>query len=273
VRLRSLAVKTKPVIMPQDIQFSADGRWVAAVGSDNILRVWEAASGQEVRNYQLYNQNEGWARLSTLVFAPDGRTVVTGDTVAQILQWDLTGRLRDGQLQPAALPKEDLARHWDNLAGADGEKAYDSLWAFVSNPQATLPFFQQKLTPAPAVDDQRIAKHIQALDSEDFAQREHAMKELAKLEELAELALRKAQEAKPPLEVKRRIDLLLDKIRDTSLSLDKLRQARAVTILEQIGPDKAQDLIERLAKGAPAARQTREAQRVLRYWTRSKQGK
>jgi RNA polymerase sigma factor (sigma-70 family) len=273
VRLRSLAVKTKPVLMPQEIQFSAAGRWLAAVGSDNILRVWEAASGQEVRNYRLYDQNGGWARLSTLVFAPDGRTVITGDTAAQILQWDLTGRLRDGQLQPAALTKADLSRHWDNLAGADGEKAYDSLWAFVSNPQATLPFFQQKLTPAPAIDDQRIAKHIQALDSEDFAQRERAMKELAKLEELAEPALRKAQEAKPSLEVKRRIDLLLDNIRDTPLSSDKLRQVRAVTILEQIGPAKAQDFIERLAKGAPAARQTREAQRVLRHWAQSKQEK
>lgn len=269
-RLRSLPVRNKHISMPQEIQFSADGRWVAAAGSDNILRVWEVATGQEVRNYRPYVQVSGWAHFETLLFAPNGRTVVTAGTDGQILQWDLTGRLRDGKLHSSALTKKDLLRHWDNLAGTDGEKAYDSLWELASDPQATLPFFQQKLTPTPAVDDKLIAKLIQTLDSDNFAQREQATKELAELEELAESALQKTQEAKPTLETKRRIDLLLDKICDTPLSPDKLRQVRAVTILEQIGPQKAQDFVQRLAKGAPEARQTREAQRALRQWAQSK---
>lgn len=273
VRLRFLPARTKPVVMPQEMQFSAEGRWVAAVGSDNILRVWEVATGQEVRNYRPYVQEQGWSRFASLVFAADGRTIVTSGTDAQILQWDLTGRLRDGQFQPAALSTQDLRHHWNNLAGADGEQAFDSFWVLASNPQATLPFLQHHLAPTPAVDNERIAKLIQTLDSADFSQRESAMEELAKLEELAEPALRKAQEAKPSLEVRRRLDTLLDAIRDAPLSPDKRRQIRAITILEQVGSDKAQDLVQRLAKGAPAARQTRECQRVLRQWAQSKNGK
>lgn len=265
-RVRRLPARTKHVVGPQEMQFSPNGLWVAAVGSDLVLRVWEAATGLEVRNYRPYVQEQGWARFESLAWTPDSRCVVTCGRDAQILQWDVTGRLQDGKLRAASLSGQDLDRHWAALSGGDGEKAFDAMWALASAPATTLPFLEQRLAPVPAADAALVAKYIQALDSVDFEERDRATTELGKFEALAEPALRRTLETMPPLETRRRVEALLDKARDKPLDGDRLRQVRALAILDEVGAALARPLVERLAKGAPAARQTQEARRVLGQW-------
>lgn len=64
----------------------------------------------------------------------------------------------------------------------------------------------------PATDAKKIAQLIADLDSNQFATREKASEELTKLGRLAEEALRKQLAGKPPLEVAKRVEALLQKV-------------------------------------------------------------
>jgi hypothetical protein len=113
--------------------------------------------------------------------------------------------------------------------------------------------------PAPAAEAGRVAALIADLGSEQFKVREQAMRELEKLGEVAAPALHKALAGDVPLEVKRRLEVLSEKL--TTRPAETLRQVRAVEVLEHAGTPAARAVLDRLARdGAPEARLTREAQ-------------
>ncbi len=64
------------------------------------------------------------------------------------------------------------------------------------------------------------------------------------------------------LVTRRRLELLLKAMHEVSLP-EELRLLRAVQALELIGTAEAQTLLQSLAKGVAAARQTREAKESL----------
>ena len=75
--------------------------------------------------------------------------------------------------------------------------------------------------------------------------------------------LRRALKQKPTLELRRRIeDVLASRppLYSDNAPPDRLRELRAVEVLEHIGSAEAQRLLAKLAAGAPSARLTREAQ-------------
>ena len=93
--------------------------------------------------------------------------------------------------------------------------------------------------------------------------REQARAELEKLGELAAPALRKELAAQPALEVRRRMELLLEKLEGTVPGPDQLRGLRVIAVLEHIGDGDARQVLERLARGTPEARLTQEAKTSL----------
>jgi hypothetical protein len=113
-----------------------------------------------------------------------------------------------------------------------------------------------------------LARLTANLDSDQFAVRDQATRELEALGELAEAALRKLLAAKPSLEARRRAEELLEKLRSPLPSGERLRSLRAVEALEHAGTEPAQRLLIRLAGGAPGARLTREAQAALQRLAR-----
>ena len=104
---------------------------------------------------------------------------------------------------------------------------------------------------------------IADLDDERFAVREKATTELEKLGKEIEPALHKALQGKPSLEVRRRIDRLLEKLESAAPSPEQLRLLRALEVLEHIGTPEARELLRTLAKGASGARLTQEAKASL----------
>src|SRR5437879_4965288 len=76
-------------------------------------------------------------------------------------------------------------------------------------------------------------------------------------------ARQKAYTGDPPLEVKRRLEVLLEKL--STWPAKTLRQVRAVEVLEHSGTPAARAVLEWvLREGAPEARLTREAETALR---------
>jgi hypothetical protein len=97
-------------------------------------------------------------------------------------------------------------------------------------------------------DPKRVAKLIADLDSDDFAVRDQASKDLRNLSRLIVPALRKAVESKQSPETTRRLEELLDEATKGSAAPEMLRVGRALETLELMGGTEARQTLETLAK-------------------------
>jgi WD40 repeat protein len=158
---------------------------------------------------------------------------------------------------------DQLSDCWQDLAAEDASQAYRAMWQLADQPASAVKLLEKQLTPAAPPDLEKIQSWLTDLNSPKFATRDKAFKELEKLAELAEPALKKVLAGKPDLETRQRIDFLLARLQTGVRSPEKLQMLRAVEVLEMIGTDQAKDLVQRLTKGFDAHRQTQEAQATL----------
>jgi hypothetical protein len=163
----------------------------------------------------------------------------------------------DGKQSSPNLP--DL---WDALADQDAATAYRAIWTLTATPRETVAFLRERLRCLESPGEETIAKLVADLDSLDFTTRQRASDELSKLDLLAERALRKALTGQPSLELRRRVQKLLEQLAGAP-SGAQLQALRAIEMLERIGTADARHVLEQLAKGAPGARLTREARASL----------
>ena len=243
--------------MLEALTFSADGRLLAS-SDGHAIHVWEAASGAKVRSFHGHR-----AELTSLGFDRDARRLVSACFDSTVLVWDLTGRLRDGKLQRGELSTANLEARWRDLAERDAGKAYRAVWGLTAAEELTVRFLKQRLRAVPHPDPLRIARLIAELSSQRFTVREAADAELKKLDVLAEKALRQALQSEPPLELRRRVEQLLQGINAPVPSVETLRVHRALAVLEHIASPQARELVRTLAQGAPDAHLTREARAAL----------
>jgi WD40 repeat protein len=245
------------------VAFSPDGRTVASgndvrvyplrgPGSDAI-RLWDAAGGEEIQHFEGHNSN-----VPSLAFSPDGTRLASGLRDSTVLLWEVPPYRH----APTWLRSKDLQSLWSDLAGEDAGKAYMAIRALADDPQETIPFLEGRLRPTPATTPEQIRRWIADLDSDEFAVRQAAQKELQRVGEEAIPLLRERLAAKPSLEVRKHIDDLLAQTKVLHEG-EILRGVRAAAVLERIGSPEARRLLERLARGAPAARLTREAKSSL----------
>jgi hypothetical protein len=239
------------------VTFSPDGRLVAtasgAWAGDATVRLCEALTGQEVRRFRGH-----FGGVQCVAFSPDGRSLAAGAGDATVLVWDVTGRPR-----PARLEGAELERLWSDLRG-DADRAYAAVWRLAASPGQTLPLLRERLRLAAAADPTRVARLIANLASPRFAVRDRATRDLAGLGDVVRVELRRALDGQPPLEVRQRVERLLEQCGPSSIpSGEHLRALRAVVILEDIGTPEARKVLEELAGGAPEARLTQEARTAL----------
>jgi RNA polymerase sigma factor (sigma-70 family) len=243
------------------VAFAPDGRSVAAATGwlDGRIRVFGVSTGQELVNLQGHGSYSG-----ALTFAPDGKTLASGQRDTTVLLWDLAPARDRGALPARELGAKDLERLWADLAGADARQAHAALWALVAAPEQAVPFLKEHLRPAAPTDPKRIQQLIADLDSESFAARESAARELRAVGEEAEPALRRALKEAPSAEARKRLDALLAGPPTGDVPPPEvLRHLRAVQVLEQVGSREAGLVLDTLAGGAPVAPATRAAHAAL----------
>jgi RNA polymerase sigma factor (sigma-70 family) len=231
------------------VAFSPDGRTLAAGDGAGGLILWEVSSGRPRHRFVGHE-----SQIQAVAFSPDGRTLAASSADAPVYVWDVAGSLEP---KPHRLSQDELRSCWNALGSDDAAAAFAAIRRLAATAEQTVPFLRQHLKPVAAPDLKRVRQLVEMLDSDDFEKRQNAAEELEKQADGAGSLLRRVlREEKPSLEVRRRLQQILEAIR---IKPDSLRAVRAVETLESIGTPEAVRLLDELAHGAAEARLTREA--------------
>lgn len=232
--------------------FSADGRLLAEVAHPyHTVRVWEVLTGREILAFTEHRE------FVALQFAPDGSFLVTSSFAdGTVLAWDLTGGVGGRVNKEPAL--EEL---WAGLADEHAANARRATWRFRAASRA-VPFLAERLRAAALADPKQVTQFLADLESQSFEQRRAVVAALERLDTARDQLQKRLAEG-PPLEVRRRIEAILTSLDDPAHLAERRRELRCIEVLERIGSADAQQLLEKLAEGAPSAHLTVEAKATL----------
>jgi hypothetical protein len=240
------------------LALSPDGRTLVTGGPGHDVRLWEVASGKERWRLGGHDSNE-----FTAAFSRDGRILATsasGD--GQVRIWDFL-RLPLEELPTRKPSAEELDVLWAALGSHDARKGYHALCGFAQWPEVSVSFLEKRMFLLAVLDPRRLSQLLADLDSEQFTVRQKAAEELESMGTAAVPGLEKALESNPSLEVRRRLEPLLEKISGFLTDANALRAIRGVEILEHLGTSEARRVLAGLAQGPAEAPLTREGKMSL----------
>src|SRR5262249_13533780 len=148
----------------------------------------------------------------SIAFTPDGRALASGNWDSTILIWDIPGKA----LAAASGLGDDqnaLRALWNDLASPDGGKVHSAIWGLVGRSNKAVVYLRSVLKPVPPAEAKRLARLTTDLDSESFATREQATKDLRELGDAAAPALTKLLAGDASLEARLRAKGLLEEQR------------------------------------------------------------
>jgi hypothetical protein len=236
---------------------TATGLWAAwkPVSHPPEVRLWDTLTGREVARLA-----GAAADASSLCFSPDGRRLVSGHQDGTLLVWDVP----NARPTPAELTADETNRLWADLAGADAGKARRAVGRLVASGARGVALVRRHLRPVAPVEAAWVRKRVAGLDSDSFEERQRAFAELAERVELVRDALKEVLAGSPSPEVRKQLRRLLEEAEGRALDPgDRLRELRALEVLERVGTPEARALLLEVAGGAPPARLTREAKAAL----------
>jgi WD40 repeat protein len=263
---RSRLASASRLAAPVCVAFSPGGRYLAMANQTPAIHLWDVLTGREVGTLR---GHEGG--VVGLLFTPDGKRLISAGTDTTALTWDLARLTRRESARGARLSTQTLDALWTDLAGTDGARAFAAIRKLCASPDQTVSLIRERLRPASPADPKRLAALIADLESDRYEHRQQAASELEALGDLAVPELRKALADDPPLDLRQRLQRLLRQT-EKVLTGGRLRELRALEVLEQIDSPAARQVLRSLAGGAPGARLTREAksagERVARQTVR-----
>lgn len=232
-------------------EFSPDGRRLATVdvaqSGETSIRIWETVSGSELVRLTPANGASGCA------FTPDGQRLVVANTDTTFGVWDYS-RLEARSLTPIG------GDNWELLIHPNAKVGLAAVDALVADPATALLLLKARLRP---IDPLLVKKLIAELADEDFAARERAGDDLARLGSQAEGALGEAAKSPSP-EASCRAVRILRGINPC------IRTIRAVEVVERIGTAEARDLLASWAKGTSHVSLQAEARSAIERRLRSR---
>lgn len=170
-----------------------------------------------------------------------------------------TGILRPAP-QSMDLTDKQMEEAWTRLGDADPAKATEASNRLYTA-KKVVPFLKEKLkVDAKAIDEKHVGELIQDLDADDFGTREKASLELQKMGPNVTPTIQAAMPKAGSLEVRRRLEMILVKLREGE---DILRVQRGLKILIDMPNKEARDVVEGISKQTPETWLTHEAKTAL----------
>jgi RNA polymerase sigma factor (sigma-70 family) len=231
--------------------FSPDGRTLA-VARGRRVELRDALGGRLLHTFDGHATN-----THSLAFSRDGSRLVSSSFDTTLLVWDVAGVLAQ-QPRRQAPPPAALTAAWADLGSPDASRVCRAMGLLLDSPERSVSLLGKHLRPVPAADGKQLARLASDLDSDDFETRQRASGELEKFAEQAEQTLRRFLDGKPSPEARRRAERLLRRLAAPLHEPDRLRQLRALEVLERIGTTQAVRVLEGLG-GARDAWLTKEA--------------
>jgi WD40 repeat protein len=240
---------------------SQDRRLVALArtgGKD--VEIWETASG---KRRGVLSGHDG--PVVSLSFSADGMQLASGSEDTTVLVWDLHRPMQ--AVEPKRhLKGDEVAAHWQTLARPDAKEADLAIWSLVWASGDSFAFLKEHLRQVARPNAERLKRLLADLDSEEFKTRSAAAAEIEALQDQILDELQQAVRQKNTLEKQRQLESLLSAAQDATKpfgTAERLRQWRALEILEKAATPEAVALLKDLAGGVPSARLTQEARAVL----------
>jgi hypothetical protein len=194
-----------------------------------------------------------------LAFAARAPLLASASRDTTTLVWDLTGLPKAEPPSPLDLSAREMEALWQNLTG-DAPAAFEALRRLRRAPGQAVPYLRARLRPVRA----NFARMLADLDSDDYQMRTQALRDLRRFGRVAEKSLRRALENKPSLEVRRRIEQLLEEMPDGPDTVRaEPREVRAVELLEDVGTTEARRVLQALADGLEESELSQEARASL----------
>lgn len=240
--------------------FTPDGKALIGSGADHIVRFYSATTGTELKQLKGHQ-----SAVVALAISADGKTLVSGSVDTTALVYNITGAAKEDKPAPVELETAKADALWNDLADADGKKAFVAILTLSTAPKQAVPLLAERVKAVAVPDNAKLKQLIADLEADKpFKVRQKANDDLEKLGELATDALQKVLAEKPGLEMETRIKRLLDRlVTGQAPPADVLRGLRALEVLEQLGTADARQAVETIGKGAAGARLTRQAQETL----------
>jgi hypothetical protein len=214
------------------------------------LCLYEVCTGKIVHRFE--------EDYSAIAFAPSGWRLATGcNADSSVLIWDLPLLFRS---QPSPFKDSSPKTLWAALTDGDAVQAHHALWRLAVLPEAD-DFLAGHLQPVEAMPSERLNAMLADLGNVEFQKRERAERALAAAGDAVRAALEEASTGTTDAEVQRRLAKLQARLQPQAP--ERLRQVRAVLVLEARGTLEARRLLQRLAAGVLEARLTREAKAAL----------
>jgi hypothetical protein len=164
---------------------------------------------------------------------------------------------------PCRAATVDVDVLWNDLASEDATRAFRAIRLLEAVPEQAVALIRARVKPAVAIEPAKLERWIAELDGPQFTVRRAAYDNLIGAGLQAEPPVRRALAASPSLEVRRRLETLLDRQARHVLTGKELQAWRATEVLETIGTPEARQLLQSLARGAPGDRVTEEASGCL----------
>jgi hypothetical protein len=240
------------------VAFAPDGRTLASSSWDNTIRLWDLNIGRELRKLMGHR-----GKANSLAFSADGKTLISSGDDTTILFWNVADVTRRERPRLRPLTAREWETLWAELKESDAAKAYAAMVRMMADGPTTIAALKERLHPVHPVDAEELARLLKDLESDQFAIREKAGRELEKLADATQLELRRAL-ARPgvSLDLRRRLEAILASI--VEISGERLRTLRAIEVLERLNTPKARELLKTLADGAPGALATTAARDALK---------